>query len=303
MLARLKKIAHCSYHALVDTIMHDGIEHAGYLAFLGLLSFFPFLVFLFALSGVIGEQEVGLQFVSIIVDYLPNHVVSALEPRINEITEGPPQGLMTLAIVGSIWTASSMVEGLRTILNRAYRVHTPPTYLFRRLLSIGQFLVITFFIILVMLFFVLWPLFVGYVGSMLTLNQQSLPLFSEEFWTYVSYGFTGIVLVLMVGAMYYVLPNIKQKILGVLPGAVLVAVLWLWGARLFTEYLQNFNQINTIYGSLQGVIASLLFFYIMSVILIYGAEFNYLLMRARGESIEEREEVDSSEINDSERVG
>ena len=42
-------------NAAANTINHDGIEHAGYLAFLGLLALFPFLVFFFSLIGFMGQ--------------------------------------------------------------------------------------------------------------------------------------------------------------------------------------------------------------------------------------------------------
>ena len=97
------------YKAGYNTIHHDGIEHAGYLAFLGLLALFPFLVFVVALAGFIGEGEAGTHFINLVFSALPPHMVSALKPRVAEIISGPPQGLLTVAILGAIWTSSSAV--------------------------------------------------------------------------------------------------------------------------------------------------------------------------------------------------
>src|SRR3989338_10788634 len=130
--------------ALVDTIRQDGVEHAGYLAFLSILSIFPFLIFLISIIGHFGGEQVGPKAIFNIINSLPKEVVESLMPRIAEIISGPPQSFLTLAIIGVIWTASSSVEGLRTILNRAYRVHLPPPYLLRRLINIIEFFIITF---------------------------------------------------------------------------------------------------------------------------------------------------------------
>jgi membrane protein len=75
----------------------------------------------------------------------------------------------------------------------------------------------------------------------------------------------------------------------VLPGAAIVTLLWMEAAQLLSGYLSNFNQVNLIYGSLGSVIAALLFFYISNIIFIYGAELNYLLKRALGEKIEQKQ--------------
>jgi membrane protein len=105
----------------------------------------------------------------------------------------------------------------------------------------------------------------------------------------------------VVSFAYYVLPNIKQSFHSVAPGAALVTLMWIGSARLLSTYLSHFQQVNLIYGSLGGFIAALLFFYISNIIFIYGAEFNYLLMKALGEKIVQKEAVserESKEIND-----
>lgn len=284
---RIKNLLYCLYMAGENTVNHDGIEHAGYLAFLGLLALFPFLVFLVALAGVFGENFAQAEFIRMVIANLPEHVVKALEPRMVEITTGPSQGLLTVAILGAIWTSSSAVEGLRTVLNRAYRVHTPPSYLWRRLLSIAQLLVLTGIIIIGMGLIVVWPIVWQYF-------QVFLPFDASELTGHVSnlsYIVGALLLFFVVSSLYYVLPNVKQTWISVFPGAALVVVGWMGAAQLISLYLSRFDQVNIIYGSLGGIIAALLFFYILGVIFIYGAEFSFLLKRSSGERIEEREEV------------
>lgn len=298
MLRLLKDTGIALWQAIEDTIIHDGVEHAGYLAFLGLLALFPFLVFLFSIAGFFGETAIGVQFVEIMLEQLPTDVTRAVMPRIDEIVSGPPQGLMTLAIVGAIWTASSMVEGLRTPLNRAYRVQTPPTYLLRRLLSIVQFLVITFVVSVGMMIVVLWPLLLEQLQQWVESDYVLVLGKFVEQWAHFSVWFSGAALFLMVAAIYYVIPNIRQTLSAIVPGAVTVAIAWTGAAVLFSKYLRNFDQVTTIYGSLEGVIAFLLFGYIMAVILIFGAEFNYRMEQLRGHKVEQREEGREEERTD-----
>lgn len=293
MKETITTIAKAMKIGLVDTINHDGIEHAGYLSFVSLLALFPFLVFFVAIVGAIGQSELGERFIHILLyenDLIPTNLLAALEPRIQEIVSGPPEGLLTLAVLGAMWTASSAVEGLRTILNRAYRVTTPPAYIFRRLMSILQFLILTVLLISAMLILVLTPVIWQTVQSTIEIDF-SLPYWEEVSqwnWTFLRYGITGFVLFFVVCSTYYVLPNIKQNWRVVVPGAVIVVLLWTLAGAILAAYLSSFDQFNVIYGSLGGIIVSLLFFYIFSTILIFGAEFNYSLNKMRGIIVEEK---------------
>lgn len=293
-----KKIYKCFYKALVDTIHHDGIEHAGYLAFMAMLSMFPFLVFLVAIVGFFGQTEIGLALINVILqnDLIPSNILPGLEPRIAEIASGPPQGLLTLSIIGAIWTASSAVDGLRTILNRAYRVSTPPAYIWRRLMSIVEFFILTVIIIMVTFLLIIAPNIWESTKHFLHIERlEELSIFKNltisPAWVYLRYVITTFILFMVVSIAYIILPNTKQKLRAVFPGAAVVIVSWFIAGVLFSSYLSDFQQVNIIYGSLGGIIAALLFFYINAMIFIYGAEFNYAIEKALGHTIEEKEKV------------
>ena len=144
--------------SLIDFIRHDGIEHAGYLAFLSILSFFPSLIFLLAVIGLFGQFQVGKDFLQQLISTLPQEMAIGLAPRISEILNGPNDKYLTIAIIGVIWTASSSVEGCRTILNRAYRIAFPPPYILRRIVSIFEFFLIIFVIISGIMVFVVFQI-------------------------------------------------------------------------------------------------------------------------------------------------
>jgi membrane protein len=294
----IKTLGKCLYEALVDTIAHDGIEHAGYLAFLAMLSLFPFLVFFIAIVGFFGQTEIGLKLIHLILanNIIPTSIMPALEPRINEIASGPPQGLLTVSIIGAIWTASSAVDGLRTILNRAYRVSTPPAYIWRRLMSIAEFIILTTILIFVTFLLIIAPNIIENLKHVLPIHKLHKLIAMHgygvgETWTYLRYTVSTIVLFLAVSISYIWLPNTKQSWRSVAPGALIVILAWFAAGTLFSVYLSDFQQVNIIYGSLGGIIAALLFFYINAMIFIYGAEFNYRIEKALGHTIEEKVET------------
>ncbi|QKX01621.1 YihY family inner membrane protein [Wolbachia endosymbiont of Cruorifilaria tuberocauda] len=264
LLHKFYSIVYCLYHALIDTICNDGMEHAGYLSFLIILSIFPFLIVLMALSSTfanfLDQYNIGWTY---IIDNMPQDILAPLMPRIEEIISGPPHSLLTLAIVGAVWTASSTIEGLRTILNKAYKVPVSPPYLLRRVLSILQFLAITFIITLTIIFSALVPMLIGFSYCRIS---------------YTKYLLVEFVLFVVVSWLYFMLPNIKQNLSDVFPGSCVAVALWIISASIFKQYLKaSFGQLDLIYGSLGGVVVSLLFFYIVSLIFIYGAKFNFQL--------------------------
>lgn len=279
-----QKFGKVLYDSTYWTIMHDGVEHAGYMAFLGLLSFFPFLVLFVALSGFIGQAGISAELVREISDFLPQHIIAVLEPRIMEIISGPPQGLLTVAIIGVCWTASSIVEGTRTILNRVYHVHTPPSYAFRRALSIVQMLVFTGMLIIVMMLLVLGPVFINKVTSRVGFDIAEL----IARWVFIKYVLSAAILFVIIAMSYYTLPNIRQRWISVVPGTLAVLVGWFGAAEIFSLYLSSFDQLSLVYGSLGGIIAALVFLYVISIIYIFGAEFNYHFEKAIGHKIVEK---------------
>ena len=286
MFSKLKEIWGIFYRAGDQLVDHDGVELAGYLTFLSLLSLFPFLVILVSVAGFIGQGAVGAEFIVLIKHYLPAESVGAILPRVEEITSGPPQALLTVSILAALWTASAAVEGMRTVLNRAYGVNDTPPYVWRRLMAIFQLIIITLLIITAMMALIFTPLLITQFEAF---SGITIPVNIAEFLKQELFYIGGALILGGVAFLYYWLPNIRQSLVSTLPGALLVVVLWVLGAAAITYYLENISQVNLIYGSLSSFIATLLFFYVMNVIFIYGAEFNHQLKLYVGVRIEERE--------------
>jgi membrane protein len=268
----MKKIILCLYKAAIKTIDHDGVEHSGYMSFMILLSVFPFLIFLLALTSFFGASELGENFVKLIIETMPERANDIVKNRINELGRTPPQSLMTLAIVGSVWTASSFVECLRTILNRVYEVKSPPNYIIRRILSIIQFLAISMLVTFAMFLLVIIPIILTKLQPIIKLIEGH-----ENTINFIRYVLIFSSLFLTASSLYYIVPNTKLRFLDVIPGALLAVCLWFVSGYLLSTYIVYYNQLNVVYGSLGSIILTLIFFYIINMFFIYGAEFNFLL--------------------------
>ena len=112
--------------------------------------------------------------------------------------------------------------------------------------------------------------------------------------------FTGLAFVgllyLVVALLYRWLPSRHLPLREILPGAAVTVVLWVTLAGLFSWYLQNLGRFTVTYGSLGGIVVTLLFFYLSATIFVFGAEINSARRRAeaarlRAERAAERGEV------------
>lgn len=270
------------YRASLSLIQHDGIEHAGYLSFLLMLSLFPFIILLVAIIGLIGEESLNKILIEIISANQLGVFMEALRPRILEITSAPPDSLITFVLISAVWTASSIFEASRTALNKACQVTSPPAYILRRLLSIVEF-TITLVILLFLLSLALIMPSMEHLGKLLPINFsisvevlhiiQQILLFVGGFF--------------FLSLFYHFLPNKKQKnYYNTIPGTIIVLVLWTIATALLKFYIKYFTQLNFIYGSIAGIIIALLFFYLCSLIFIYGAEINYQLEKLQENNLE-----------------
>jgi membrane protein len=274
LFGRLRSAAWTGWDALLRFNANDGFVVAGYIAFTMIFSLFPFLIFLFAVGSVLGQGEAAKEFVALGLDAMPPEVERALKPAIEEVLETPRTGLMTVSILFALWFASSGLESLRHAVNIAFGYEHALAMWWARLQSIFLVVLFTFAIIIVMLVIVVLPLLWGYL-------ERTLRLPASVGWIYefVRYFVGALIVLSSTSFLYRVLPNHRLASREVLPGALAVVVLWLTTASLFSLYLANVASYSMTYGSLGGVVITMMFFYITAIIFILGAEINAAVRR------------------------
>jgi membrane protein len=253
----------------------NSLIFAGYIAYTTLFAIFPFIIFLTTVAGVLGQGEAAARFIDYLLQGLPPEVASTLEPAIREITGRPRTGLMTVSFVVALWVASSGIEALRTALNEAYNTEQAPTIWRARLQSLGLTVLFAFGIVLAMVAIIAGP----FIWAVLQWLLVVPPIYG---WLYgiSRYVFGLIVLYAIIAMLYFVLPNRSLRKRDVLPGAAVSVVLWAIAASLFSAYLANLARYSLTYGSLGGIVITLLFFYVSACIFIFGAEINAAYRRS-----------------------
>lgn len=263
--------------AVRNYIVHQSANQAGSLAFSSVLAMFPLLILLSAAAGFVGQPGDAAALVERVIGYAPQVVRDAMQPVIQQVLAQRNQALLTIGLLATLWTASSGMQAVRSALNRAYGIERGLPFWKARIKStlftvvVGAGVLAAFSSVVVMPY--VWALLEKSVGA----GQDTVWLRNS-----VRYGSAYIVLTVLYALLYGWLPDIRQRIYTVMPGALMGAALWVAAAATLSYTLRSAGKLALLYGSFAGVVATLVFLYISATTLIFGAEINGVLREKVG---------------------
>ena len=269
-------------------VLRSSIEHfadddcfqlAGNMAFMTLLSVFPFFIFLTAIAGFVGDQRAMTEIIQNTHTLMPPDVSNAIIPILTDVISNQQGGLLTLGIVVALWTASSGVQALRLGLNRAYDAVEHRPFWMTRIISMCFVVVGAVFLVTVSMLIVLGPVALKILAKYVVLPSGLS--FTINIVRYISaFG----ILAIMMLVIHRILPARHMPGIRMWPGILLTIVMWLSTASLFSLYLSHFNSYAVTYGSLGGIMIALIFFYLTGLIFLFGGQFNAALWRVKNDA-------------------
>jgi membrane protein len=271
---------------------NEGFVHAGNLAYLSLLTLFPFFIVLAAAAQLFGQTAEGREAVSLFLRTVPPGVAVVLRQPIADVLAVRSGNLLWLGAIVGLWSTASFIETIREILRRAYGVkYTRPFYEYR-LMSIG---IIIGSVILAMIAFAAQVLLTGveqFIYRLVPIAAQSAGLLSATKILPAAALFIALYVI-----FYSLTPSAyRSRAYPKWPGALLVTIWWQVTTELLPVVIAQFGAYNRTYGSLAGVIVALLFFYVIGLGMVLGAELNAALAEANGPALK-----DDSNMADAER--
>jgi len=254
-------------------VYNDGFIHAGNLAYLSIVALFPFFIVAAAVAHLLGQSQDAALTVTNVLRRLPPDVASTLREPIQEVLTVRTGNLLWFGAIVGLWTATSFVETIRDILRRAYGVkYCAPFWEYR----LGSILLILGAVLLLMVAFALsaamtiahhyvmeWFPLAQNVGHALGLYRlvPAVTLFG-----------TFYLLFLALTPRRYRLHQCKKW-----PGALLITAWWLGTVEVLPSALSLFGGYTRTYGSLAGVMVALIFFFMVGLGVVIGAELNAAL--------------------------
>lgn len=238
------------------------------LAYFFLLSFFPLLIFMVSLLPYLNlEQGAVFDFMD---DIMPAEIFSLIEGVLSEVLTNQSGGLLSIGILGTIWSASKGIDALTRALNKAYDTEARPGWK-NKATSILFTIAFVFVILLALVF----PVFGQQIANLI-LGYLNVEFQFQGIWNFISFATPPLLIFLVLCVMYWVVPNTdpRLKLIGVLPGAFIAATGFFTLTFGFSFYINNFGNYSATYGSIGGVIVLMLWLYFIGMILIFGGIIN-----------------------------
>ena len=254
----------------------DNLTYAASIAYYSLLSLFPFFLLAFALLGrVTADVDNRNAVFEFLLQYFPSQF-----PFITTQLDAFRRSGLTLGVAGTIglvWGALGVFGAITTAVNYAWGVEKTRSFWKHRLFSFLM-LVVAGLTLLVALLLVSASQVVGasWFAGVLARFPGLMVLRS----LIVRYA-TTLLFILVVGFIYYYVPNAKVRFRDVWVGAVITGLLWKGALEGFSWYVRDMSRFTRVNGSIAAVVVFLVWVYVQAVILLYGVEFTAAYARLR----------------------
>jgi membrane protein len=254
----------------------ENLTYAASIAYYALLSLFPcFLLGLAVLGQMTADPADRAAVLEFVLRYFPRQF-----DFITKQLEGFSANTTTLGVAGALtltWGALGVFGAITTAVNYAWGVEKQRSFWTHKLLSFLMLLVAGALLVLALLL-VSASNVVGasWFAGVLARFPALMVLRSFA----VRYA-TTMLFILVVGFVFYFVPNAKVRFRDVWIGAVVTGLLWKIALEGFSFYMRDMSRFTRVNGSIAAVVVFLLWVYLQAVILLYGVEFTAAYARLR----------------------
>ena len=253
---------------------------AAALTYYAVLAVFPAMLALVSLLGVIDQGQNAVDKVIETLKPLVSNdmLTNTIKPALDEIAQSQSAGLaLVIGIVAALWSASGYVGAFGRAMNRIYEIDEGrPFWKLRPIMLLLTVVAVGLAAVALMMLIVSGPVAQS-LGNVIGLGDTA-----QTVWSIAKWPILGLIVVLVVGLLYYATPNVQQpKFRWISVGAGVAILVWVLASVGFAFYVAHFSSYNKTYGSLAGVIVTLLFLWITNLALLFGGELDAELERGR----------------------
>src|SRR5579863_5070770 len=253
---------------------HDAFAVAKASAYSSILTFFPALLVVGSVLATSLKTQAYLREISGAVDKILPAGSNAALAYLKGTSLQRPLGVLVSASLITLWTGSGVMISWMEGFRNAYQLPKIWGLFKERMIAFSLVILagtpLTFATVLVAF------------GS--RIETRILFELGREFgfyillmWTAIRWLIATLTSITVIALIYHNAVPRTQPWHSVLPGATLATVMWFLSTALFGWYLQNYADYSIIYGSLGAAIALLVWMYLISLVILVGAEFNAML--------------------------
>lgn len=257
------------------------------LAYYFLLSIAPIVITFSYLASFFFINSTTL-IIKMINRYLPDAITNVLIPFISQ--QSPATSLITTVFfaVFTLYLASRGIYMLIKISDYAADCYSAPTFkdvprifMKRHVKAVVLTLFMMMIIVLALVFMVFGRTEIDVFINLANLQGMTATVY--KIYYYMSYPIAALIIFLMLILVYSWMPAKRLKVMDVIPGATFACLGIIVSSFIFMVYVGYFFSKNMIYGALSSIILLILWFFLLSFVLIFGIIVNHAFMESKYE--------------------
>ena len=252
---------------------HDAFSIAKASAYSSILTFFPTLL---VVGSVLATWRKGAPYMREIT-YALSRILPAGSNTAMSYLRGAaqrPVGLLITASLITLWTASGVMISWMEGFRRCYELPKVWGLVKERLIS---FLLVIFALLPMTFATLLVALGSKVETNILFYTAREYSPIILVMWGSIRWLIATLTSIAVIALIYHNAVPRTQPWHSVIPGATLATGMWFSATLAFGFYLRHYADYSIIYGSLGAAIALLVWMYMVSLVVLVGAEFNAML--------------------------
>jgi len=260
----------------LDFAGRNNLTYASSIAYYSLLSFFPFVLISLDVLGRLVVEHGNATFLRLVVLVVPSQL-DFVVTQTDELSRAPLK-LSVLSTVLIVWASMGVFSAVTSAVNYAWGVERPLSYFKTKLVSFVMLMTAAALLLVTLaLMSAMQARHSDWFARLVTV----VPAIGRVEAVLVT-GAPTAMLIVVIGMIYYFVPNTKVRLRDVWLGAVLAGGLWRLAFTGFSFYVRGYSRWS-VHGSITAVVIFLLWVYVCAVILLYGVEVSAAFARLDAE--------------------
>lgn len=259
----------------------DITSRASSLAFNFFLALFPAVIFFFTLIAFVPIQDLHSSIMQKISELIPKAAFESVSTTIEDILKNQHGGLLSFGFFSALLLSSNALFNMFKAFNKYDQAVESRSLFHRRWLSLLLTILLSAFFIISTLLITIGQHVIDYLAEkqILTDNLSIAGL------TIIKWGATILIFYTVISSLYFFGSSLKRKFKFISAGTTIASFGCMAATYGFSQYVNNFNSYNKLYGSIGTLLVVLLLIYFNSLMILYGYELNSSIEKAAREQI------------------
>ena len=247
-----------------------------------LLSIFPVII---VIGNILPYLRLDIaELLPYIENVVPSYFFDQIEHLLTNWFTKSSGGILSIAVIGALWSASRGMNAMQVSMNKAYGVEPRRNIVIIRLFSLILTTLMILMIMVLVIIFGFGQLILEYITPVF-----ELPLMISETFQSLKWPVTMSVLFIIFCLLYYFVPHVKIAFKKVLPGAVISTIGWMLVSQVFAIYVEYFAFGTKNYGTIGTFMIMLIWLQAVGALMTVGAVINAAIDIYQNGEIEEKQ--------------